>query len=424
MKTKIRASGDQRTSPKPAPSEDGRPIIQVLDFFSGCGGMSYGFTTCESPHVRYDVKGALDIDQHANATYHRMLGVRPETQDIRDLLDPEVFERVSRGWELDRSRPLIVIGCAPCQGFSSHRKKDDRVDARNELLSTFASVALRLQPDVIVMENVPEMLRAEHWQHFERWRGRMLDIGYTVRIRIYNLAAFGVPQERYRALIIAARDWQVFGMPEPTLSPSEYVTVRDAIGDLRPLDAGGADSIDPMHVTSRHRQETVDLIRLIPLDGGSRRSLPEGVGPECVRKVDGFRDVYGRLFWDRPAVAITSRCRTPSCGRFTHPEQHRGLSVREAALLQGFPPKYFFEGPFDDKFKQIGNAVSPMFSNALALHLGREWGLPHDARSRVIDTSADLTKAFEKSFSSSIAGIKRESRAAGGRTLAPALAIR
>lgn len=85
--------------------------------------------------------------------------------------------------------------------------------------------------------------------------------------------------------------------------------------------------------------------------------------------MEGFYDVYGRLAWDKPAVTITARCRTPSCGRFVHPEQDRGLSVREAALLQGFPKDFYFEGPFDDKYKQIGNAVSPIFSTRLAGHV-------------------------------------------------------
>jgi DNA (cytosine-5)-methyltransferase 1 len=122
--------------------------------------------------------------------------------------------------------------------------------------------------------------------------------------------------------------------------------------------------------------------------------------------VDGFRDVYGRLSWDRPSVAITARCRTPSCGRYVHPTQDRGLSVREAALLQGFTDDYFFEGPFDDKFKQIGNAVSPTFARALAEHIDRAWvGL---AESTAHDD--DVSAPIKKSISSALAGMKRRLR--------------
>jgi DNA (cytosine-5)-methyltransferase 1 len=110
------------------------------------------------------------------------------------------------------------------------------------------------------------------------------------------------------------------------------------------------------------------------------------------------------MFWDRPANAITTRCRTPSAGRYAHPTQDRGLSVREAALLQGFPPDYFFEGPFDDKFKQIGNAVSPLFAQAIAEHLDTEWFSDHDT---AIDTCGDIIRPINKSISSTLASVKR-----------------
>jgi len=195
-------------------------------------------------------------------------------------------------------------------------------------------------------------------------------------------------------------------MPRGFLNHREFRTVKQAIAHLPALEAGGSDPLDPMHITSKHRPSTVDLIRLIPSNGGSRKALPVGVGPACWDGVDGFRDVYGRLWWDRPAVAITARCRTPSCGRYVHPEQHRGLTVREAALLQGFPEDTFFEGPFDDKFKQIGNAVSPQFARIVAEHLAREWSANHDDPARDAHEEK-LELPLVKSFSSAIAGIKK-----------------
>jgi DNA (cytosine-5)-methyltransferase 1 len=381
--------------------------VQVVDFFSGCGGMSYGFASAQkSKRLGFRIAGAVDVDRHANATYEKMLGIKPIDCDVRELTQRRRLSRAVEEWGLDDKKPLVLIGCAPCQGFSSHRKKDARVDERNGLLEAFATVAVQLRPEVIVMENVPEMLDQRHWRHYEKWRRRILQAGYQVRVQIHNLAEFAVPQERFRALVVAAR-WRQFAMPKPTNRPDQFVTVREAIGHLPPLKAGEIDDVDPMHETSDHRAETVDLIKLIPLDGGSRRSLPDGAGPECLKKVDGFRDVYGRLAWDKPSVAITARCRTPSCGRFVHPEQHRGLSVREAALLQGFPENYFFEGPFDDKFKQIGNAVSPIFALAIARHLSVEWFRNHDQPTNRCETRGDIVEPLTKSFSSSIAHIKR-----------------
>jgi DNA (cytosine-5)-methyltransferase 1 len=393
-----------------AQKKDKRVRVQVVDFFSGCGGMSFGFASAKTRNVHYDICGAVDFDPHANATYERMLGVTPITQDVRTLLPRREWNKVVSHWSLNKAAPLVVIGCAPCQGFSSHRKKDARTDERNSLLETFGTIVTRLLPDMVIMENVPEMLNERYWDHFEKWKSLMAKAGYKIRTRIYNLAQFGVPQERFRVLVVASRRWRYFSMPQPTYAPHQFVTVRQAIERLSPLEAGGVDPSDPMHITSRHRRETIELIRLIPPDGGSRRSLPANIGPKCLRKVDGFRDVYGRLAWDKPSVAITARCRTPSCGRYTHPVQHRGLSVREAALLQGFPDTYHFEGPFDDKYKQIGNAVSPIFSRSIAEHFDREWHSDHDSLSRETDAFSDIGSPITKSFSSAIASIKRRMR--------------
>lgn len=215
------------------------------------------------------------------------------------------------------------------------------------------------------MENVPDLLAKKHWHHFQAFKETVEAAGYHIAVKILNMAEYGVPQARFRTVLVAAKEF-IPTLPDPVFMPEQFRTVRDAIGTLAPLKAGGKDLVDPMHVTSRHRKETIEILKQVPRDGGNR---PHGVGPQCLDKVAGFYDVYGRLAWDKTAVTITARCRTPSCGRFVHPEQDRGLSVREAALLQGFPADFYFEGPFDDKYKQVGNAVSPIFSTRLAAHV-------------------------------------------------------
>lgn len=381
-------------------------IVQVIDLFSGCGGMSYGFLSASTKNLRYKLLGGLDVDRHAAATYRTMLKRPCLELDVCELSKREQLADALSQWGYDPDLPLLLIGCAPCQGFSSHRKKDRRQDERNKLLAAFALVVEALQPDLVVMENVPEMLYQEHWHHFESFRSSLVAMDFKVRARVENLATFGVPQDRYRALVLASRAHERLKMPIPHVRPDQFRTVRDAIGALPSLLAGERHPDDPMHITSRHRPETINILRHIPKDGGSRRALPAGVGPDCHRRVDGFRDVYGRLWWDRPAVAITARCRTPSCGRFVHPEQDRGLTVREAALLQGFPSDFMFEGPFDDKFKQIGNAVSPIFSQALAEHLDAVW----DGSGAGASENSDVTAPITKSISSSLAAMKRKLR--------------
>ncbi len=207
-----------------------------------------------------------------------------------------------------------------------------------------------------------------------------------------------------------------FRMPEPFLGPHEFRTVRQAIGHLPPLSPGEAHPKDTMHVTSAHRKSTVELLSKVPKDGGSR---PPGLGPKCLDKArgkfGGYTDVYGRLAWKRPALTITARCRTPSCGRFAHPEQNRGLSVREAALLQGFPQAFLFEGPFDDKFKQIGNAVSPLIAKHFAEHMYAEYQRIRQNGYISVDLSSDIQESIGHGFSILINGIKRR-RDDGNRT--------
>ncbi|MCX2921509.1 DNA cytosine methyltransferase [Stenotrophomonas rhizophila] len=382
--------------------------VQVIDLFSGCGGASCGFLLANTSTVSFKLLGGLDVDRYANETYSRMLKRPAIEMSARDLLDPVHMQRALRAWGYKKSKPLVLIGCAPCQGFSSHRKKDGRTDDRNDLVEVFGQVAAKLLPDVVVMENVPELLHQKNWKHFEAFRAVLQGAGYTVRARLHNAAQFGVPQERFRALVIATRDATRCHLPEPTHSPSSFRTVRDAIGKLEPLVAGGASAADSMHITSKHRPDTVALLKAIPSDGGSRSSLPANMVRDCHKSVDGFRDVYGRLWWDRPSVSITARCRTPSCGRFTHPEQHRGLSVREAALLQSFPGDWNFSGPFDDRYKQVGNAVPPLLAKAVAEAIDFSWSKGVNPASK--ELALDVNEAIARSISSSIAAWKKQAR--------------
>ena len=338
------------------------PEYDFVDFFCGAGGMSYGFHKMAELTGRLRWAGAVDIDKHAIDTYEHNYGHRPQNVNLGEADISEIRNAL----DLKDGNELILIGCAPCQGFSSHRKKDHRgPDSRNTLVGRFAEIAVELNPKMIIMENVPDLLAKKHWHHYQAFKDTVEAAGYHIAVKILGMADYGTPQSRFRTVLIAARDF-IPTLPEPVLSPDQYRTVRDAIGTLPPLKAGGKDPDDPMHITSRHRKETIEILKQVPKDGGNR---PQRVGPECLDRVAGFYDVYGRLAWDKTAVTITARCRTPSCGRFVHPEQDRGLSVREAALLQGFPKDFYFEGPFDDKYKQIGNAVSPIFSTRLAGHV-------------------------------------------------------
>lgn len=380
----------------------------IVDLFSGCGGMSWGFHSYNKGDVVFNVCAAADSDQHANATYKLNFGIEPWTVDFTSLPTAEIavwIKKICKG-NTDR---LILIGCAPCQGFSSHQKKRKITtpDARNSLLVWFAELAALVKPLFVISENVPDLICEKNWLFYKKYVDILIASGYKISSGIVNMAQYGVPQERHRTVIISSRKF-IPTLPPQTRDRDSFATVRDAIGSLPRLSIGQTDPNDSMHETSKHRENTVNIFKKIPKDGGSR---PRGIGPKCLDRVSGFFDVYGRLWWDKPAVTITARCRTPSCGRFMHPEQDRGLSIREAACLQGFPIDFELSGPFDDKFKQIGNAVPPIFSQQLASHLAsiitrRQVG------GRGINTF--VVAPVAKSYSGVIAGMKtNRSRQAG-----------
>lgn len=380
--------------------------VGVVDFFCGCGGTSAGIAAAKVPGASVEIVAGLDIDPHACATYEKMIGAPALQLDIRRLAEhPAELNALVASWRLERFDKLLLIGCAPCQGFAAHRKAVEGEDERRSLFVTFCKIASALRPDAVLLENVPDMFSKAHWPFYAAGRKILNANGYFVRGQIHNLAGFGLPQERFRALMMAFP--YKFPMPEPHLDHPQFRTVREAIGHLPAVRPGEQAAGDPMHVTSKHRPSTVSILSKIPRDGGNR---PVGVGPKCLDRAraahGGFTDVYGRLAWDRPAVTITARCRTPSCGRFAHPEQDRGLSVREAALLQGFPKDFQFEGPWDDKFKQIGNAVPPLVAKAVGEHALRVL-LAGPPASYEMDTAFDVEKAVGPGFAVTINGIKR-----------------
>ena len=316
----------------------------------------------------------------------------------------EFLERIGYNKKL----PCILIGCAPCQGFSSHRKKhwNEEDDVRNSLIIAFSKIVERILPEAIVMENVPEFLSERYWKYFSSAKENCERVGYTVKQNIYNAATFGVPQERFRSVIIGMK--KDFLLPEEVLQKENFRTVRDAIGNLPKVDAGIADPSDPMHKSAAHKESTINVIKSVPHNGGSR---PEGVGPACLDRIKGFSDVYGRLYWDRPSITITHYARNPASGRYSHPEQDRGLTAREAALLQSFPNGFVFMGKSDDIYRQIGEAVPPFLSAAIATNVLIELISREPMMEEKATSLESIAEPVNSSYSSVIAGIKMKERA-------------
>lgn len=373
--------------------------------FSGCGGMSTGFRAVNSFGSFFSIQGAIDIDPVANRSYEINHNVVPQCENLADLAHNSDKLKSFLGQSgFDTSNKTVLIGCAPCQGFSSHRNNAGENDVRNSLFIDFAHIACQISPDVVIVENVPELLTKRYWPYLSKARQLLESCGYYVHVNIHNMAEFGVPQERFRALLLAMR--HPFVPPSGFLNRSEFLTVRKAIGSLPPVTSGEKHPDDLMHFSASHKQSTIETIRAVPKDGGN---CPEHAGPashQRARQQKGkavYEDVYGRLAWDKPAITITAHARNPASGRFVHPEQDRGLTVREAALLQGFPSDYEISGNLDERFRQIGNAVPPVFAAFLAMHVIGELAGPNLTPS---EFDKGLTESVGISFSRMIPSLK------------------
>lgn len=396
-------------SPLDVGSSDSNPI-QILDFFSGAGGTSLGFAAINQIVPMFHFLAGCDINPISAATYSRNFGTPTVCEDILKIANtPASIRQFLNSVGFDSTKPTILIGCAPCQGFSSHRKKhwDNEDDDRNSLVIAFSRIVTEVNPDIFVMENVPEFLSNRYWRYFSKARETFCEAGYTVKQNIYNSAEFGVPQERFRSIIIGMK--KDFLLPEGYFASDKYKTVRDAIGGLSPLEAGEANPNDPLHKAVAHKRSTIEVIKKVPHDGGS---LPQGEGPACLTKVNGFSDVYGRLSWDKPAITITHYARNPASGRYTHPVQDRGLTAREAARLQSFPDGFQFEGKSDDIYRQIGEAVPPLLSCGVAVNVLIEYLSTEPTTAQLHTGMETIELPVSNSYSSVIAGIKNTRRRA------------
>lgn len=347
---------------------------KFVDLFSCGGGMSTGFT-----QRGFRTIGAVDLEvakpshgigaTFCNDTYERNLGLRPMSADLAVTGPDEVASHFGFGPDdVD-----VLISCAPCTGFSQKQSRNHILDdGRNRLVERAAVFAAAWRPRYVVIENVKELLRGRHKHHFQGLHRHLSELGYEVFAEIHDLKDFGLAQSRIRSLIVAKLGG-TFHLDLPRVN--RVRTVRDEIGHLPRIAAGEASPDDPMHTCPRLTGHSLARMQAIPKDGGSWTDLTEEqahlrIPSMNVEKPGSFPDVYGRLAWDKPAPTITRECSHPGNGRYSHPEQDRLLTVREMALLQGFPKDYYFEGSLSFKYRQIGDAVPPRIASMIAGAIG------------------------------------------------------
>ena len=354
---------------------------RLIDLFSGAGGMSLGFSA--RFNQPFEPVWANDYNKYCVDTYNKNFGPHCVSGDIVDILNDPDF---------DLPEADVVIGGPPCQGFSLLNKNREN-DPRKELWRPFLDVVDRSGASMFVMENVPHLLGT--FEHGEIV-GAAKSLGFTVTQDKLLAADYGVPQTRIRAFIIGCKftdpsalfpprkthyknnndksKLSLFNDNEDFLSNfKQWNTVKDAIADLPHPQGTEIRNTPPpldLHFGRNPTELSRKRYRTIPDQGMNRfdlqRLAPE-LTPNCwIRKKTGGTDLFGRLWWDRPAFTIRTEFFKPEKGRYLHPEQHRPITHREAARFQSFPDDFYFTGSKIEIAKQIGNAVPPLLAARVA----------------------------------------------------------
>jgi len=322
----------------------------AIDLFSGAGGLTQGLK-----QAKFNVVGA--VENHSTYAESYRLN-HPKTQLVEDSItniDPVEYMKQLGLKEGDLD---LLAGCPPCQGYSTigTRNRGQKNDPRNDLVYEVLRFAKAFKPKTIMMENVPALANDER---LKKLRDDLESEGYDIDVKVLNMSHYMVPQARRRMIMLASRVGSVEVISQE-LDKKEMKTVRDAIEFLPDSGKSG----DPLHDIIENRTDKIkERIAMIPKDGGSRTDLDESLQLECHKRTTGFKDVYGRMSWDKPSPTITGGCISPSKGRFLHPVKNRAITLREASLLQTFPKdyKFSFNSGKQGVAMMIGNALPPVF---------------------------------------------------------------
>jgi DNA (cytosine-5)-methyltransferase 1 len=357
-----------------------RSKFVVVDLFSGAGGMSYGFDR----HGTFEIVAAADAELgkpstgqgrlQCNTTYAKNIGITPSRIDLSGIA-PESFQDalgLPSGLKVD-----VLVAGPPCTGFSRANPQNHLTDdSRNSLVRKSADFALALNADVVVLENARELIRGNFTHHYEWFRERLAKHGYKVHGSTHMLSRFGLPQIRERAIVIAVKR----RLPLHTLeSLWDGLDIRDEALTVRRAFQAISDDATGKEIFPNFSSETVRRrIAAIPKDGGSWMDLLAGPDSEDLltdamkrivaeRRIGSYPDVYGRMAWNKPAPTIKRECSHVGNGRYVHPEKDRLCSVREMAILQGFPNDFIFDSTaISNMYRHIGDAVPPLISYQLA----------------------------------------------------------
>lgn len=324
--------------------------VQAVDLFCGVGGLTCGLIQAGLPVV-----AGFDIDPTCQYAYEHNNHVPYHLRNIREVDAGEVNDLFAE------DAIKVLVGCAPCQPFSQMRFKmgqDNVNDDKYNLLLEFGRIIEAIHPDVISMENVPQIRETDVYRDFITI---LEQNGYDYDAQVVYCPNYGIPQTRRRFVLIGSCHGQI-ELIAPTHNPHD-VHVMDYIADLPELEAGQVDPDDPLHRASALSPINLQRIQA-SVPGGTWHDWPEELRCACHRRESGttYASVYGRMTWEQIGPTITTQFYNYGTGRFGHPQQDRALSIREGALLQTFPPDYSFIDPehdfvIRDVARHIGNAV-------------------------------------------------------------------
>lgn len=343
---------------------------RVIDLFAGVGGLSYGFAHNDN----FDIVMANEYDKDI-ATAYRMNHptVNMIQGDIRDLTKEQLGEAIGKEG-ID-----IIVGGPPCQSYSTLGKR--QMDARAHLFEEYYRVLSIVKPKMFIFENVSGLLSMQGGTLIELIKEKFSELGYIVKSKVLNAVDYGVPQYRDRVILVGELGKNEFVYPEPTHGEGRlpYLTVEDAFSDLPILKSGQEGTryaTEPQNDFQRFLRQNstvleenaaptngAHLIRIMEAlpDGGSKDDLPDEIRPRS-----GYGNTYAKMWWRKPAPTVTRNFATPSSSRCVHPRDSRAMTTREGARLQSFPDDYKFYGSRSTKNLEIGNAVPPLLSIALA----------------------------------------------------------
>lgn len=353
--------------------------LSAIDFFCGAGGMTYGLS-----EAGIDVLAGIDVESKFKDTY--TINNKNSKFINWDITQKEPYQLKEQVDINKNDDSMIFVGCSPCQYWSKVNTDRFSSSLTKNLLYDFMKFIKYYKPGYILIENVPGIKNKKNNYVLQDFYEFLNLNGYEHDSKIINANNYGVPQTRRRFVLLATRCLDNIELPKG--NKRNDLTVRKFLGQengFDPIPAGHKDKSEFIHTSSNLSDINIKRIQNTKKDGGTRmewKDDPELQVKGYIGKDNQFKNVYSRMFWDKPAPTITTRFNSYSNGRFGHPEENRAISLREGATLQTFPKNYKFRGTINSIAKQIGNAVPPKLAQILGEHLLKQGNICHTSEQK------------------------------------------